>query len=265
MAILSLIDDAGDLLVDDAGLILIDTSGLDLALLAHYKLDETSGTTLVDSGPLGNDATLSGDTADNMTTAGVIGRALQFSGAESGVGSFGGGLEYPFSMAGWAWKPTGGGSVFAAAFHDIGNAVVYWGLQVGSGGAIYVVRRNTTAISNSTGVILPLDEWVYVAVECVSPTHAKLWINGTLVWEDDALTSVLSSTGTDGMLLGDFRTTDVGSQWDGLLDDWRFYARGLSDQDVADQIQFSYNPSKYHGRIRPTVRPVVQPTLRMVQ
>lgn len=204
-------------------------------LVAIYATDASASMTVeVDSIEFikENAATLSGDTADNMTTAGVIGRCLQFSGIESGVGSFGGGLEYPFSFTGWVWRPTGGSSGFAASFHDIGNAAVYYGLNVtSSSGQVNVYRRNTTQISNATGVYLPPDQWFHVALVFLSATHAKLFVNGVLEWEDDALTSVPSSTGTDGMLLGDYRTTDVGAQWDGKLDDWRFYARGLGDSE----------------------------------
>ena len=76
-------------------------------LVGHWKLDETTGTTAVDSSGNGNDATMSGildATTDNVP--GAVGRALHFQGITTYATVTGSGFPTgsgtPFTMSAWA-------------------------------------------------------------------------------------------------------------------------------------------------------------------
>ncbi|HIF26219.1 MAG TPA: DUF1566 domain-containing protein [Micavibrio sp.] len=76
-------------------------------LVAHWKLDETTGTTAVDSSGNGNDASMIGNlSADTHSAPGAVGRSLNFTGAETYITVTGSGFPTgsgtPFTMSAWA-------------------------------------------------------------------------------------------------------------------------------------------------------------------
>ena len=76
------------------------------ALVAHWKLDEASGTTAPDSSPFGNNGTWQGTagTVNWQPTGGINGGAVQFSGANRDTfikEAFGNVTALPFTMACW--------------------------------------------------------------------------------------------------------------------------------------------------------------------
>lgn len=178
--------------------IIIDTPGL----VGWWKADETSGTTMVDSSPNGNDATYSGSVTLNQTplrdgsTACIQmtanGRAATRSNSGVSVGTTSG------SSATWACilKNSGGGSVLRKAFgygpdnlaQENGPCIGYGsgvaGISTGHayGGTDSVVTRFQSPNSTSGSV-------VFVAM-VKSGTTWTLYENGTSV---NSLTTAFSA------------------------------------------------------------------------
>ena len=81
-----------------------DVSG---GLVGHWKLDETTGTTAVDSSGNGNDGTmLDALSADTHSTAGAVGKGINFTGNSTYINVTGSGFPLdpgePFTMSAWA-------------------------------------------------------------------------------------------------------------------------------------------------------------------
>ncbi len=219
------------------------------ALVAHWRLDEGSGTIAKDSAS-GHDGTLIGDT---KWVAGKIGGgALQFDGAG----------DYVDCGNNPAFNPTAGFSLGFWAY--ISNWATGWGrCMISKGGDAdrngWSVRRfsdetlcfttagvagvGTTAgannVTNMNGTKAPpLNEWVHIA--CVYDSlngMTYIYING-VVDKERAATGTVAATdahvyiGTRGNPTGTGTDDWAESFFNGMLDEVRFYNHALTEADV---------------------------------
>ncbi len=201
-------------------------------LIGHWKLDETSGTTIADSSGNGNDGTISGINASARSAHGVIKNAMLADGV-SGTGLNLG--EMPMtanshSMAFWFFiDPNGSGSdrIFSRnSFHffqisDSDNDGLY----------TYDIRLRDTS-ANGPGFcfhdpscdVLEAGKWNHFAIVS-DVANTSLYLNGSLL---SAGASANFDLNTD-----DLRFGINGEAFEGMWDDIRIYNRPLAADDVA--------------------------------
>ena len=108
--------------------------------------------------------------------------------------------DYPFAFGGW-FRTSGGGTALSINDDSVNN--VHWIIQRLSGSSqIRIVRRNTSIIATDIGSnTFPANAWTHIAVEMADATSVKVWVDGAVVYESTALTSVTFS-GADTFTLG---------------------------------------------------------------
>ena len=196
-------------------------------LVAHWKLDETSGTTAADSSGYGHAGTLvNGPT----WVAGQVGGAVQFAGGSQcivadnvPVNTTGGDCN---TVAFWMkWDGTENQMPFGwNGLYDL------W-FNNGSFG-INTAQSDIYGIA-STGLA---SQWVHVAVVfpngVPSAANAKIYINGVQQTITQRLGSSVSRTATPGVLISGWGN-DGNYKFSGTIDDVRIYNRELSAGEVA--------------------------------
>jgi hypothetical protein len=194
-------------------------------LVAHWRFDETSGTTAVDSSGNGHDGTLMGDPT---WVAGKIGSALDFDGSGDYVDCGASpDFESPvnITVACWikvdvfdkTWQAIITTSDSAWRVHRSSSSNnIAWGTQ----GLNPVDLTGTTDVS--TG------DWFHVA--CVFDGLQKLlYINGELDASSDSPGNI--NTSTMPVFIGE-NSGATGRFWDGLIDDVRIYKRALTETEL---------------------------------
>jgi len=220
-----------------------------LGLVGHWRLDETSGMTALDSSENGNDGTYSSDILGSSEN-GIIGSAVAFT-----DGGFSASVPYDSSLD--IATPT-----LSAWFkHDhlsqenatlAGRRLSVWAYPWSS----FVINHNDDSVKcsasegqggdsfSTNGYTLPsADVWTHAA--CVyDGSNLILYING----------KVHDSTAFAGPIGYDpepflIANTGGGGRYDGAIDDVRFYDRPLS----ADELQEIYEARdgvRYDGNVR---------------
>ena len=195
--------------------------------LAHWKLDDTSGSTALDS--IGShDGDVSGA---NWTSSGKMDGALQFDGSNDVVevphdDSLSLGPE--FTITAWVRNdsPSIAGSYRIISKETDGDNDSYWvsfqgnTLWAGIGGDFFFASP-----------FLQPGTWYHVAVSFDDANNeVKIYVDGL---KDQTYETKASLTPNDDpLLIG--ANWEKSKFWDGLLDDVRIYNRVLSDSEVTD-------------------------------
>ncbi len=213
--------------------------------IAHWKLDETSGPTAVDSEG-GHDGTLS-----NGPTwgTGQLDGALDFDGSDDLVdmGSdatlddiFAGGA----TVSAWIYPEGWGESDFGRIFDkadNLGSNRNGWAYELyGSNQSILFQYGFSGHIGNwvTPANSISLNTWQHVAVVYDNSSDANdptLYINGVAqtVTEIDTPSGTPSSDAALNLTLGNY-SLDTSRTFDGLLDDVRIYDRMLDAAEIAE-------------------------------
>ncbi|MGI9457252.1 MAG: LamG domain-containing protein [Aeoliella sp.] len=213
-------------------------------LVAHWALDETSGTTASDSSGNGNSGTFSGSPAWN--TGGQIVGCLDFEISDGNdrvnAGTFdltGSGV----TLATWIWQESGNNDA-RVIIKSTGNsgAQQSWGLtsdetgeldfRIRTGGNWYRVQV-PGAISNGV--------WTHIA-GTYDGTTLRVYINGVEAASGaHPVGGAVETDATGTVTLGD--SIAGGRPFDGKIDDARVYDRALTATDIA----FLFNPTGLAG------------------
>ena len=196
--------------------------------IAHYKLDDGSGTVVTDS-QSGFNGTRSGAT---WAAIGRIGGGLTFNGTTDYV-------EIPnnsqfqvtnaLSITGWvravAWSS---GADVSTILRKGDTTPMNWALSVTNGRVEFVLDHYdaSTYTGNTT---LSLNTWVHVAGTW-DGTNARIYVNGVA---DASALAKAAPIGTDTRAVylgGRIGSTDI---TEGTLDDVRFYNRPLTPGEIA--------------------------------
>jgi len=196
------------------------------ALVAHWKLDETSGTSARDSSGSGRNGTVGGTA---RWIAGQVGGALDFDGSTNYIDVDGQIIKGTLSVALWL-KPRNlpYASDYRAIVHNDS-----W-----DGGSLHGHLRNTTSLFNfdinggggvTSTTVAQSDEWYHLAGAFdIGTGQSKLYVNGAL----EATATGLSSALYMGPLNWGAWTNNQ-RYFPGVMDDIRIYKRALT----AEQIQ----------------------------
>jgi len=212
------------------------------APVGYWKMDEMSGTTVVDSSGHGNDTAFGG--APTWQARGKTGSALDFDGTDDEVTiSYANqnGLDVnQGSISAWIyWTGTSGwdnivamtnGSVsgYKLGVNSSNNAVTFFCLNpLGASGAY--------AINFSDPSSLPREEWHHVAVtfEYATGTTARLYVDGVEVNNYTSVAACLKPT-SGAFDIGHSSTTGLGSgYWQGKIDDLKIFNYPMTARQVA--------------------------------
>ncbi|MBI2024268.1 LamG domain-containing protein, partial [Candidatus Giovannonibacteria bacterium] len=212
-------------------------------LVAHWKFDEGSGTTALDSSGNNNTGTL---TNGPLWTTGKIGGALNFDGVndyvrvnDPGAGSV---LDLPgnFTISAWAkfdaFPDVSPGKYprivqkgFAAG--DSGT----WSLAIDTGGTpdnVVSLAVNGNGFFARGGTSLSINTWYHI-VATKNGATATIFINGV---QDGSVGTFPSGNIDSNNAAMDFgkSTGNSDGAMDGLIDDVRIYNRALSAQEISD-------------------------------
>ncbi|MAG54976.1 MAG: hypothetical protein CMJ83_01665 [Planctomycetes bacterium] len=218
-------------------------------LAAHWRLDETTGTVASDSSANANDGTLVGfPIGVSPWTAGAIGGALTFSGAQHVNCTLNGGLPAydasgsPFTITAWVNGPPQDDDRFYAEGSSTNNMPLY---TLGSGrnsnatpDRLQLFVRNDTGatIKNAQSTLPVFDStWHHVAIVDVGGS-VVVYIDG--VPDATNFSYVITGThnGVDRVALGAVLRAGTCCLYNGLLDDVRVYSTALTANDVVNVI-----------------------------
>jgi len=197
------------------------------ALVAHWKLDESSGSTASDSSGSGHDGTLTGGPT---WTTGTIDGGLLFDGVDDEITAIGyKGISGASPRTVTAWIKT-----------TAGIAIVYWG-GPGSGTRwnFRVEDAGRLRVSVNSGWIIGTTDlrdgaWHHVA--SVLPdglsdaTDVLLYVDGALELVSSSDPQSINTASTDDLTIGN----NVYDNWfTGTMDDVRLYDRALTPAEIA--------------------------------
>jgi len=199
-------------------------------LVAHWKFDDASGTTAIDSSGNGNDGSLVGDP---QWGAGKLGGALDFDGAGDYVDCGNDaifGITDTFSLTVWInWRtPTGDWQTVIAKGDNT------W--RIARGGSTQTMdfgfddgTRGWAAARTTSDV--PLNEWHHVAATIDKIEGAKIYLDGVLEGTNTDKGGI-SGGGTNYPVLIGENAQATGRFWNGLIDDVRIYKRVLLEGEI---------------------------------
>lgn len=208
----------------------------DIDFLMHWKLDETSGTTAIDSTGNGNSGTYTNfdatssvngrvDTAadmDRLNQDAIIGSALSTD------------PDGPFSVMWWLRpEDSAGGPAYET------GAVSRWGAfnfhLSGFGNSIFVgvdVANDERFTSNDTVDFFDsLDIWIHIAFTIDSDMVMRLYKNGALFAQKQGTT--FSKIAWDGLKVGTGNSNDG---VDGRFDEFRVYNRLVTTDEISGYV-----------------------------
>jgi len=233
-------------------------------LVGHYKLDETTGTTAIDSSPFGNNGTYSAEyntTTDSVE--GKIGRAADFFTADPGgdarvTAPFLNALKNSKKMTIASWinlaPDSAGAGIGRMGFVQTSDLFIFmrdwnnpyfrfiapaWGTQWGD----WIL-----------GAWIPENTWVHLAVtydyDAVG-APPKFYFNGKPVQSAEVFTpagAFTAPTSADIYISRQYNSTSQGF-W-GQMDDVRLYNRILSDADIAAVYESWPGQLRYNAAAR---------------
>jgi len=193
-------------------------------LLARYRLDETSGTILVDEGPNNLSGTYVGGAT--LGAAGPVGTCVDF--LESAIGRADianhpalASINYDISYAAWfrTRSVTGYRRVFASQDGGMGVGLFYNNLLF--------TTRGVQDYVQSAGI--QINTWYHAAWSFDSNFTARFYLNGQFIGSVQGSGPAQPSTG-EFHVASRSPTTEL---WDGEIDDLQIYQGVLADADIA--------------------------------
>ncbi|MCP3915912.1 MAG: LamG domain-containing protein [bacterium] len=198
-------------------------------LRAHYKLDETAGTTAADSSGQGNPGTYAGGY--------TLGQPGADAGTNTSVGFNGSDaraavptspalddLRSDLTIAAWV-RPAGYSGLQRIFANSFG-----WGFGLSGDKAHY----SMAGLDYTSGATIPLDVWTHLAVVVDAANDAMFYVDGASA--GTIVHGAMSNDPAPTWFVGT-ATTGGGEFWDGRLDDVQVYAGALTDADVLSLFQ----------------------------
>ncbi|CAF3775087.1 unnamed protein product [Rotaria socialis] len=151
-------------------------------------------------------------------------------------------LNQPYSFSFWinAYSTTNATLVYAWK-STLNNKSCLPILGFTSLGSIVAQKRNSTTVVSIVGPVISPHTWVHIAHTYSPSDGIRLFINGTLVASSSWLESVASKASTINIAVGHCINATLCScssgviipgQYNGLIDEFRFYSRRLNTSDI---------------------------------
>ena len=245
--------DAGPDLAPDASPDLpggLDTSPLLVGLLAYYKCEGATGTTLADSSGKGNDGTLVAGTTPGYTfPAGKTGNALALSKAGQGYVSLPPAIfanATAITIATWVnvttaqnWQRVFDVGINAKLSNNTATGTRYMNLVPKNDGTNLVFAISSNGINSEqklTSTALSTGTWKHVAL-VLGSGQGILYVDGTAVSTSAISLRPVDLGAIDYAYLG---KSQFGADpyFDGQIDEFRVYGRDLSAAEIQALYQF---------------------------
>lgn len=209
-------------------------------LVAHWKLDETSGTTAADSSGNGYNGTYVNSPTLNQTGAFGTSKAVLFASASSQkVTASPTVAAYPFTMSLWA-KPTDTAS--QTELMEIKTTLGHIRIEQRADASLRIIRYDGTTndFSLVKASVFAAGTWTHITLVCASSTSTVAYVNG------GSPVSVSVSVNFTGATAATLASSSAGSPFNGTLDDVRIYDRAFSSGDVS--LLYAYTGVKFGMR-----------------
>lgn len=226
-----------------------NTDGPQSGLVGWWKLDETSGTTAVDSSGGGNDGTMLDDlNASSDSVNGPVETALVFDGTDDAVelNGFSVGPTNSLTITGWI-KASDPNKLYQGIVYQRYGGTHTSGLQTrASTGMIGYTWNNDggTYIFNSN-LYIPTDNWAFVAV-AIEPSQATLYLGS-----GGALGSAVNIHAHPPLTLDSIH---IGQDEEGIrdfvgaIDDVRIYNRTLTPTELQELYSIGFDCDNPFGK-----------------
>ncbi|MCP3902729.1 MAG: LamG domain-containing protein, partial [Planctomycetes bacterium] len=195
--------------------------------VAHWKLDETSGTTAADSVG-GHDGTVSDGT---WSSSGRISGAMEFDGTDDFITVANATpLQLTNKMTITAWikgDAWGTGNSVNTILRKGGSDPVNWQLAI-TKGKVSLTLDDTDDAPIIGATVLTAGEWSHVAATWDGP-KARVYVDGVIDNHPPPTKFAPIGTDTRSVYLGGRSGADL---FDGLIDDVRLYNRALSAKEI---------------------------------
>lgn len=204
------------------------------SLVGWWKCEETSGTTITDSSPLGNDGTSSVD-ASTITTTGLVNNALNFSGID-GAGNYidlgdNSSFEFgssDFTIGAWIYKTAHVQKEVIFSKYKAASGTREFEFFVGNG---YIGLRTSAdgdnLIGSASSSAITLDQWNYVMAS-KSGTTVTYYINGVQAGTTTAEATLAAADAHAYIGAVQSSTTTPDHEFNGKLDEVMVFKRAVS-------------------------------------
>lgn len=209
-------------------------------LVAHWTMNDTSGSTIIDSSGNGNNGTwvdgVNNDVTEE-TVAGQDGTAIQFDGTNDFIRvSHSASIDFvnTVTMAFWLKSGLGGNPykriISKNPFNSNPGIEIQ---QTNTANAIHLRIDTASKTDNLAGTISGVldNNWHHI-VYVVDQGTIRAYLNGTLTNTATYITDAGGFQNTSDLIIGVNTNLAVG-YYDGILDDIRLYNKALSDTEVA--------------------------------
>ncbi|MDE1875106.1 MAG: hypothetical protein KGH68_03510, partial [Patescibacteria group bacterium] len=218
-------------------------------LIGHWTLDESSGTTAIDSGSDGDNGTIGGSPLPTYIGGKIGLAALSFPGVSHSDILTSSTTAYEFiqntavfTISAW-FKLTdytqAGSQTFMSNSGGASKAGIYFAYYSGGSVQLFLTNSSGTVLAHATtgtGAIAD-DNW-HLATVVGNGSNVQVYIDGTAVGTAASYSGSASGASYSGMYMGD---DNSGDELSGALDDIRVYSRALSTSDVS--ALYAYSPS----------------------
>lgn len=230
------------------------------SLAAYWKLNETSGTSAVDSSGDGKTGTHTNSptiSSDVPSTAFSNARSLSFDGTDDYVSASSprttGNAAFTYAL--W-FKTTNSTDAYRTLFSEgnSGSSTQTFHIQMPSDGDSLCTTDDSIKVymnDNSTGQAILCSTaavndgaWHHVALTSNGSNSHALYIDGTQV---DSDTTAISTTTFDAAAIGALRNTTFSQFFPGNIDDVRVYKRALSTGELTDLAQGRHTAATWDG------------------
>ena len=215
----------------------VSSTDLTNGLVAHYKLDETTGA-VIDSSGNGyngvNNGTIRG-------VGGISGNAFNFT--NSGNVNLNTGISTLLTDTGGNWSITG---FFKTSTTEVDN-IMGVRMPVPNANINLVINGKLSFSTYPEPISLTSDDTLndsvwhsFAIIQDSSGNTLKMWINGTLQIDHDTKFSTQALTGD--FYLGaenDLFDSRIDNPYSGLMDEVRFYNRTLTEEEVSELSELS--------------------------
>lgn len=205
-----------------------EPAGLGIAgLVAHWKFNETSGTTVSDT-TMNHPGTLSVD-ASTRTVGGKLGSCFKFNNVSDGAyinvpyaSAFDISSGNPFTVCMWAFLTTSGGTISLVSQYN------NWAWYITSNARKWEYNNFwNTKYDLKSSTIVPRNVWTFFVLTHNGAGNYALWQNST---KQTYYSTTPPNSGSDLRIGCDMRIASTG---DNKIDDLRWYNRVLSDSEIA--------------------------------
>jgi len=220
-------------------------------LVAHWRLDEGSGTTASDASGNGNDGTLNGDP---KWVVGYFGGALEFDGSDDWLDC---GSDPSLDLTAWTimfWLNVNENKDFNGYIVKGADAAEnYEVLTYGDGHFHFPIlfTDGSRTYGNTDAGICVVGEWAHYTYTYDSTEGRRFYKNGTLVFEDTESGTPQASTTS----LSIANEQPMSRYVNGTMDDIRIYNESMTDVEIqaamegADAYPYALGPNPADGAL----------------